>query len=124
MRKTYLIAALLTLSPFVCAQDNLQQPAPALPSEIVGPPLVVWSATQQPRPVSADPQPQQPSVQIFTGTIAQDRGKYMLRVSDTMVYQLGDQEMVKIYEGKQVRVAANLDAQNQVLHITRIDVLS
>jgi hypothetical protein len=124
MRKTYLIAVLLALSPLVCAQDNSQLPAHALPSEIVGPPLVVWSITQQPRPVSADSQPQQRSVQIFIGTIAQDRGEYMLRVSDTMVYQVGDQEIVKNYEGRRVRVAANLDAQNQVLHITNIDVVS
>jgi hypothetical protein len=54
MRKTYTIAAaLLTLSPLLWAQQNLKQPAPALPAEILGPPLVVWSAMQQPRPIPA-----------------------------------------------------------------------
>jgi hypothetical protein len=54
MRKTYTItAALLALSPLLWAQENLKQPAPAFPAEILGPPLVVWSAMQQPRPIPA-----------------------------------------------------------------------
>jgi hypothetical protein len=107
MRKTFFTTvALLALSPLVCAQDS-QKPNPALPGNIVGPPLVAWSVVQQPRPIPAtaptaengpsdnraeqsqngqpDSQPQHPSAQTFTGTLARDGGAYILKVSENGV---------------------------------------
>jgi hypothetical protein len=137
MRKTCTIAALLALSPLICAQDNLKQRSPALPVEVLGPPLVVWSAMQQPQPIPAiapadndtsdshaKQSAQQPSAQTFTGMIAKDGGKSMLKVSENMAYQLDDQEIVKSYEGRQVRIAGNLDAKNNILYITNIKLIS
>lgn len=143
MRKTCMLtAALVALSPLVGAQDALKQPSPALPAEILGPPLVAWSVLQKPQPIPeplpppdnrggqsqtgqpADSQPQQPSAQTFTGTIAKDSGKYILKVAEGTVYQIDDQEKVRSYEGKQVKVAGNLDAKNNVLHITNIELIS
>jgi hypothetical protein len=153
MKNLFIAAlALLAFSPFVCAQDTFQQPAPALPAEILGPPLIAWSVLQKPRPIpeplpppdsrdrsqsqsqsqtgqphnsqNEDSQPQQPSAQSFTGTIARNNGKYVLKVSESTAYQIDDQEGVKGYEGKQVKIAGNLDAKNNVLHVTSIELLS
>jgi hypothetical protein len=143
MRKTYILnAALVALSPFVCAQDAFKQPNPVPPTEVLGPPLVAWSVLQKPRPIPeplpppdnrsnqsqagqpADSQPQQPSAQIFTGMIAKANGKYVLKVSESTAYQIDDQEKARTYEGKQVKVAGNLDAKNNVLHITNIELVS
>lgn len=147
MRKTCITtAALLALSPLLSAQDS-QKPSPALPGEVVGPPLVAWSVVQQPHPIPAtssssenvasdnraqqsqtgepsDFQAQQPSAQTFTGTIAKDGGNYILRVSENLVYLLDDGAKVKSYEGKQIRIAGKFDAQNNILHVTNIELLS
>ncbi len=143
MRKTYILsAALVALSPFVCAQDAFKQPNPVLPTEVVGPPLVAWSVLQKPRPIPeplpppdnrsnqsqtgqpANSQPQQPTAQTFTGTIAKASGKYILKVSESTAYQIDDQDKARAYEGKQVKVAGNLDAKNNVLHVTSIELVS
>jgi hypothetical protein len=143
MRKTYVLsAALVALSPFVCAQDALKQPSPLPPAEVLGPPLVAWSVLQKPRPIPeplpppdnrsnqsqagqpADSQPQQPSAQTFTGTIAKASGKYVLKVSESIAYQIDDQDKARTYEGKQVKIAGNLDAKNNVLHVTSIELVS
>jgi hypothetical protein len=146
MGKTYITtAALLALSPLLRAQDS-QKPSPAFPGEIVGPPLVAWSVVQQPHPIPATSpssangasdnraqqsqpgqptdSPQQPSAQTFTGTIAKDGGAYILKVTESVTYQLGEDGKAKSYEGKQVRIAGKLDAKNNVLYITNIELLS
>lgn len=153
MKKLFVAGlALLAFSPLMSAQDPLQQPSPALPAEILGPPLVAWSVLQKPRPIpdplpppdnrdqpqsqaqsqagqpqnsqNEDSQPQQPSAQSFTGTIARNNGKYVLKVSEGTAYQIDDQEKAKGYEGKQVKIAGNLDPKNNVLHVTSIELLS
>lgn len=151
MRRTLLAGlAVLVVSPFVCAQDPLQQSRPALPAEILGPPLIAWSALQKPRPIPEplpppdnrdqsqsqsqagqaenpqpqDSQPQQPTAQAFTGTIARNSGKYVLKVSEGTAYQIDDQEKARQYEGKQVKIAGSLDAKSNVLHMTSIELLS
>jgi hypothetical protein len=151
MRRNFLAGlALLAVSPLMCAQDPLQQPNPVLPAQILGPPLIAWSALQKPRPIPEplpppdnrdesqsqsqagqpensqpqDSQPQQPTAQSFTGTIARNSGKYVLKVSEGTAYQIDDQEKAKGYEGKQVKIAGSLDAKNNVLHVTSIELLS
>jgi Protein of unknown function (DUF5818) len=141
MRKTCIITALLALSSLVCAQDSQK-----LPGEILGPPLVAWSAVQQPRPIpatsssaengasdicavqpqtgQADSAPPQSSIQTFTGTVANDGGRYLLKVSENAAYQLDDQEKLRSCEGRQVRIAGKLDAKNGVLYIANIAFLS
>jgi hypothetical protein len=140
--------ALLTVSTFASAQDSLQQPNPALPAEMLGPPLIAWSVLQKPRPIPEplpppdnrdqsqsqvgqtenaqpqDSQPQQPTAQSFTGTIAKNSGKYVLKVAEGIAYQIDDQEKAKGYEGKQVKIAGSLDAKSNVLHVTSIELLS
>jgi uncharacterized protein DUF5818 len=143
IRKTFLVtAALMAISPVVYAQDAVKQPSPALPSEILGPPLVAWSILQQPHRIPdtvpapdkrayrsqagepADSQREQPAAQFFTGTITQENGKYVLKLSDSTIYELDEPEKAGAYEGKQVKVDGTLDARNNVLHVSSIMLLS
>jgi len=128
-RETPLLAMLvfvLATVPLVSAQDLQTQQGPVLPAEILGPQLIAWSQLQKPEPVpqplpppdrplqQPDPQPdrqatnpqapQQPTAQTFTGTIAEDGGKYILKVSSNNLYHLDDQERAKKYVGKQVKI--------------------
>jgi hypothetical protein len=149
-RATILLIALVFLSaasPLVFTQD---QPSSALPPDILGPQLIAWSQLQKPRPMpqplpppdqpaqQADQQPeqrpsqppdpdtqqQQPTPQIFTGTIVKDGPKYVLKVADNSTYQLDDQERVKQYEGKRVKVSGTLDANVKILRIISIELIS
>jgi len=136
-------AILLVHSVFVFAQQPVPQPNPPLAAGVLGPPLVAWSELQKPRPV---PQPlppprpdppaeqpsqqqpggsqaqQQPSSQVFTGTIVKEGSKYVLK-TDSTSYQIDDQEKAKMYEGKQVKIAGSLDTKTNVLHVTSIELL-
>jgi hypothetical protein len=145
-RETSLLSALaflLVTAPLMVTQNPQSQPSPALPSDILGPQLIAWSQTQTPQPVpqplprrsvpqpdqqpeSANPsaQPQQPTVQRFTGTIVKTDGVYVLKVSSTNEYQLDDQEKAKQYEGKQVTVRSTLDAKGSSLHVINIELVS
>ena len=148
MKRTSLFAVLLFLFvtiPLALAQDLRSQPSPVLPSDILGPQLIAWSQLQKPQPVPQplpdrpmQPQPDQqpaqsanppapsqpPAAQTFTGTIVKDGLRYVLKVSSNTVYQLDDQERAKQYEGKQVKIAATLDATGNSLHITSIELVS
>lgn len=147
-RAIILLAALVLLSvPLVIAQA---QPSPGLPPEILGSQLIAWSQLQKPRPMpqplpppdqptqqsgqqqeqqtsqppAADAQREQPTTHTFAGVIAKDGSKYVLKVADNSAYQLDDQERVKQYEGKQVRVNGTLDANVNILHIISIELIS
>lgn len=145
-RESVLITGmLLVFSSILFAQDG-SQPSPALPSDPLGPQLVVWSQLQKPKPVpqplpppevpgqqQPDPQSglppnpqaqQQPAAQSFTGTIVKDAGKYVLKTSSDRAYQLDKQEMVREYEGKQVRLVGTLAADGQTVRVVRIELMS
>jgi hypothetical protein len=134
----------LATLPLVFAQDPQTQPRPALPSDILGPQLIVWSHLQKPQPLpqplpppdrpiqqqdqqSANPpapQEQRPATATFIGMIIKDGTKYVLKASSNKAYQLDDQDRAKQYEGKQVKIAGTLNADGQSLHITSIELLS
>ena len=146
MRKTSILAAAgLAFSPLLLAQETPKQHSPTLPAEILGPPLVAWSQLQKPRPVSQpipppdrvdQPLTGQPALsraqqaspldaaQTFAGSIVKDNGKYVLKVSESTAYQIDNQEKARTYDGKQVRIIGNLDSKTNMLHITRIELLS
>jgi Protein of unknown function (DUF5818) len=150
-RENSLLVALffLAVAPLTFAQGLRNQPAPELPSDILGPQLIAWSQLQKPDPVSppvrksdhpaqdqsaqADQPPaqssisgaqRQPAAQTVTGTIVKDGGRYILKASDNSAYQLDDQDRVKQYEGKEVRVAGTLDATGNSFHVTSIELIS
>jgi hypothetical protein len=134
----------LTASSF--GQEPQIQPSPALPASVIGPQLIVWSQAQKPRPV---PQPlpppdqpgqhqnqppqgqatdaedqQQPTAQTFIGTIFKDGTQYVLKDTNGTAYQLDDQEGVKQYEGKPVKIVGSLNAKNNILHVVSIQLVS
>jgi hypothetical protein len=149
-RETNSLAMLVFLfvtAPLMFSQDPKGKPSPMLPSEVLGPQLIAWSQMQKPqpvpeplpppdRPVQADPQsgksanpPQEPPrqpppAQTLTGTIIKDGSRYVLKVSGANTYQLDDQDRVKQYEGKQVKVAGSLDATENTFHIISIELIS
>lgn len=143
---------LLATAPLMFSQDSQSRPSPALPTEILGPQLIVWSQAQKPQPI---PQPlpppdrpvqqqqdaQQPgqsqptnppqdqgreksAQQTFTGTIIKDGAKYVLKGSGDTEYQLNDQDVVKGYEGKQVKLIGTLDPDGHSIHVVRVELIS
>jgi uncharacterized protein DUF5818 len=147
-RETSFLATLVFVSvtvPLTLAQDLNRQPSPVLPSDILGPQLIVWSQIQKPQPIpqpvpppdrpmqqpdqqqtqpSNPPAQQPPSAQTFKGTIVKDGSRYVLKVPSNSAYQLDDQDRAKQYEGKQVKIAGTLDASGITLHITSIELVS
>ncbi|MBZ5681986.1 MAG: hypothetical protein LAO24_17950 [Acidobacteriia bacterium] len=152
-RETNILATIsfvlvVALSGF--GQDPQVQSSPALPPDVLGPQLIAWSQLQKPKPV---PQPlpppdrptrqsdqetpgqptnpqalppaqqQAPANQTFTGTILKDGARYVLKTGGTS-YQLDDQDDVKHYEDKQVKVVGNLDVNRNILHVVSIQLIS
>jgi Protein of unknown function (DUF5818) len=133
---------LLATAPLMFSQVPQGKASPALPSDILGPQLIAWSQVQKPQPMAeprqrAEPQPEtqqspqqspasrtSPASQTMTGTILKDGDRYVLKVAGSNTYVLDDQDRVKQYEGKQVRVAATLEADGHSLHIISIELIS
>lgn len=126
---------LLILAGSMFAQGVQSEPAPALPSSVLGPDLIAWSQMQTPRPV---PQPlppdqnpgasQQPTAETFTGTIIRVETSYVLKLASGLTYRLDDQtddrNDRRQYEGKQVRLIGSLDADRNRIHILSIKLVS
>jgi hypothetical protein len=74
-------------------------------------------APSQPAP-EAQGQAQQSGGQVFSGTVVKSGDKYVLQVADGTAYDLDHQDLVKKYEGKQVRVKGTLDPDGKTIHIT------
>jgi hypothetical protein len=142
-RKTSFLAVFVLLSmsaPLIFAQGLQSQPSLAPPPETLGPRLIVWSQTQKLQPIPqpllppdrtiqqraqpADPSDQQPAAQTFTGTIVKNGSTYVLKLSRDFTYQLNDQDLVKQYEGKQVKVTGALDAKGGWIQTTSVELLS
>jgi hypothetical protein len=151
MRERSVLSAVvffLLTAPLVFSQDRQSQPSPALPSEILGPQLIVWSQAQKPQPVpqplppperpvqqqpdqpgaqpASPPAPssQKPAQQTFTGTIVKDGSRYVLKVAADNVYQIDDQDAVKQYEGKPVKIVGNLNADGHSIRVVKIELMS
>jgi hypothetical protein len=138
----FLVAILALPSPFVFVnvmgaqeirgQASASDAQPRLPSDILGPQLIVWSEQQQPQPVQEalpDSPEQRPALQTFTGTIMKMRGSFVLSLSNDTLYlleesRLGELKGVEAYEGKQVRIQGKLDADTHILHVKSIEVIS
>ena len=59
----------------------------------------------------------------FHGTVVNAGGKYVLK-TDTMTYQIDDQDKAKAFENKQVMVSGTLDQSTSTLHVTDIAPMS
>ena len=86
-------------------------------------------AAQQPQqPPTAQPgqpsseaqaQTQESDGQVFSGTVVKSGDKYILQMADGTAYNLDHQDLVKKYEGKQVRVKGTLDSDGKTIHINQ-----
>jgi len=141
-REASLVASLLVgLTPFLAGQEPHIEtiPSAGVPASRQ---LIAWSQMQKPQPVPQplpppdahpDPQPAQPPnphtrqqtpTQTFTGKIVRDGGKYVLRVSGNMTYQLDEQGNAEEYQNKDVKILGTLDPGGSIIHVARIELLS
>jgi hypothetical protein len=126
------IGSLLILSGCIFAQGIQSEPAPALPSTVLGSDLILWSQMQTPQPLPPDHNrgaQQEPTAEIFEGTITTDGATYILKVNNGATYRLsdqdfGDQNNVKKYDGKRVRLIGSLDTNCNCLRVVSIQLVS
>jgi hypothetical protein len=116
------------------AQELQKDGKPALPSKVVGPQLIVWSQAQTPQPVPEPlPRPTAPeqrptskdvlsknASQTFTGVVMNDRGRFVLKTPGNISYDLDDQQRVRWFEGKTVKLEGSLSSEAKTISITRI----
>lgn len=69
----------------------------------------------------SEPTAQEAESQTFTGQIANQDGKYMLRGDDGKTYQLDDQDRAKSFDGKKVKVTGTLDEESTTIHVGDIE---
>jgi hypothetical protein len=128
-------AFLLLLAGTMFAQGVQPEPAPALPSSVLGPDLIAWSQMQTPRPVPQPLPPDQnpraprhPTIETFAGTIMKVDASYVLILASGLTYRLDyqndDQNNGRRYEGKQVRLTGTLNANRNSVHILSIQPIS
>ncbi len=55
--------------------------------------------------------------QIFAGTVVKSGDKFMLQDASGTSYDIDRQDLVKKYEGKQVRVNGTLDPDGKTIHV-------
>ena len=125
----------LLMTPLMFSQRLQSKPSPAPPPDVLGAQLIAWSQVQKPQPLAQQSEPsasatnqnpaqQPPAAQTITGTIVEDAGRYVLKVSSNASYELDDQERARQYEGKQVKIAGTLDANGSSVHVISIQLLS
>ena len=54
------------------------------------------------------------------GTVVREKGKYLLRAGD-LEYKLDDQEKVRDFVGKEVKVTGSLDKQTNTILVQTIE---
>ncbi len=131
-------AFLLIMAGSMLAQGVQSEPAPALPSSVLGPDLIAWSQMQTPRPVpqplppDQNPRaPQQPT-ETFAGTIMKVDASYVLKLASGLTYRLDyqnndqtdERNNARQYEGRHVRLTGNLDANRSTIHVLGIQLIS
>ncbi|HUA14199.1 MAG TPA: DUF5818 domain-containing protein [Verrucomicrobiae bacterium] len=143
MRKTVLlsIAAMVVFPTLLLGQDVLEAPGPVPPSNVLGTRLIVWSEQQTPRPLAqpssrpdqqnsyrSEPrvtrQVQGRPVQSFTGVIVNaGKNAYALKDESGSAYQIIDRQIGRVYEGRRVRIAAEVDPQRNLLRVDSVELL-
>lgn len=145
------LSCVLVLSCAGPAENAASGPAPHVSNGLVGPRLIAWTYFQKPQPLPQqnptpvplpDPQaeqqpaeqgaaqvptaPSQPELGSHTlsGTIVREGGVYVLKVSDTGLYQLDDQEMARPFENTQVKVVGTLQEGSNMVHVVSIEPVS
>lgn len=100
------------------AQQRQQQPPTQSPDQTAPAQQPNQTQPTQPTP-DAQAQTQPSNGQVFAGTVTKAGEKYVLQMADGTAYDLDHQDLVKKYEGKQVRVKGTLDQDGKTIHITQ-----
>jgi hypothetical protein len=105
-----LLAGIMLVGATLVAQQQ--------PSQQQEPP----QAQQQQPPQQQEPDQAQPGTQaqqdhVFVGTIVKSGDKFMLQDSAGKSWDIDHQELVKKFEGKQVRVSGTLDQDGKTIHM-------
>lgn len=130
MKKNLSILATLALaaamSPVAYSQDNSGQ-SPSSPAPTQSSPSQDTTQSTPSQDTTQAPSNQSPSTQdsttpsqnqsAMTGTVVKAGGKYVLK-TDTMTYQLDDQDMAQKYEGREVKVNGSVDSATSIVHVT------
>jgi hypothetical protein len=123
MKKNLSILATLALaaamSPAAYSQDNSGQ-SPTSPAPTQSSPAQDTTQTppdQAPSTSAQDTTTPSQSQSALTGTVVKAGGKYVLK-TDTMTYQLDDQDMAQKYEGREVKVNGTVDSTTSIIHVT------
>jgi len=113
------LALAAAMSPAAFSQDNSGQspssPAPtqSSPTQDTAPP----PSSQTPSTSSQDSTASSQNQSGVTGTVVKAGDKYVLK-TETMTYQLDDQDMAKKYEGREVKVTGTVDSATSIIHVT------
>jgi len=144
-RWTTLWVGLAALAPFAWSQPA--QLHREIPEDAFGTrELIVWSGVQKPQPTppplpatdnqipqpdqqskpAADPHTLRADTQSFSGWIARDGDRYVLKAAGntTYEYELDEQTGVEQYENKNVQIVGKLDAALNTIHIAKIEPMS
>ena len=120
------VLGLLSVTPFVFAQES--NPLPPNSSDILGPELIAWSEQHKPQPlpipITGVPE-QQPAVtqapqQVFKGKIKKERERYVLKLEGDSTYQLDDQQKVRSYEDRNVKIEGTWNENGRSVHVVSI----
>jgi len=85
------------------------------------------TAQNEPQQVQPNQQDdmQQPEAKAFTGMIVKDGNRLVLQDPASKVsYKVDDENKVKDYLGKQVKIIGSLDASTNVIHVDSIEIVS
>jgi Protein of unknown function (DUF5818) len=122
MKKNLSILATLALatamSPAAFSQDNSSQ-SPSSPAPTQSSPSQDTTQTppsQSPSTATQDSTSPSQNQSPITGTVVKAGGKYVLK-TDTMTYQLDDQDMAQKYEGREVKVSGTVDSTTSIIHV-------
>lgn len=73
---------------------------------------------------TSESQEQNSTAQTFTGTVDKEADSYVLKVADSTVYKLDNQQAVQSYEGRRVQVTGTLDRAINLIHVDKVEPLS
>jgi cytoskeletal protein RodZ len=97
------------------AQQQPDQQSPA--GQQQEPPSQPPNQSGQQQTPDTQAQPPTSQGQIFAGTIVKSGDKYVLQDAKGTSYDIDHQELVKKYEGKQVRISGTLDPDGKTIHV-------
>lgn len=101
-----------TPAPETPTQQSPDQPAQQAPNQ-----AQPGQPGNQPSPDTQAQSPDSTAVQTFTGTVARQGDKYVLKDASGTTYDIDHQDEVKKFDGKQVKVRGTLDSTGKMIHV-------